>query len=64
MKQSAKAFHPQMKLPLLTVTATAALPDEQQSQLTIALMELLISAAGIENEEAGNGGEDEPETYA
>ena len=58
MKRSAKSFYPQMNLPLLNVPATAS-PDEQQNELTLALMELLISAAEEENEQPGNGGEDE-----
>ena len=63
MKRSAKSLCPQMNLPLLNVPATAT-PDEQQNELTIALMELLISAAKEENERAGNGGEDESKTHA
>ena len=63
MKRSAKSLYPQMNLPLLNVPATAT-PDEQQNELTIALMELLISAAKEENEQAGNGEEDESETDA
>lgn len=64
MKRSAKSLYPQMNLPILNVPATA-LPDEQQNEVTIALVELLISAAEQEeNEQAGNGGEDESETYA
>ena len=63
MKRSAKSLYPQMNLPLLNVPATAT-PDEQQNELTIALMELLISAAKEENEQAGNGGEDESKTHA
>ena len=63
MKRSAKSLYPQMHLPLLSVPATAT-ADEQQNELTIALMELLISAAKEENEQAGNGGEDESETHA
>jgi hypothetical protein len=47
-----------MNLPLLNVPATAS-PHEQQDELTLALMELLISAAEEENEQPGNGGEDE-----
>jgi len=37
--------------------------DDQQKDLTFALMELLIRAAG-KNEQPGNGGEDESETHA
>ena len=64
MKQSAKSLSPQMNLPLLDVSATAS-PDEQQHELTIALVELLISVAEQEeNEQTENGGEGESETYA
>lgn len=57
MKRSAKPRYPQMNLPLLNLPAAAS-PDEQ-NELTIALMELLISAAKEDNEQPGNGGEDE-----
>ena len=64
MKRSAKSLYPQMNLLLLDVPATST-SDEQQHELTIALMELLISAAEQEdNEQAGSGGEDESETHA
>jgi hypothetical protein len=68
MKRSAKSLSPQMNLPLLNLPATAT-GDEQPNELTIALMELLISAPEEENEheeneQAGNGGEDESETHA
>ncbi len=63
MKRSAKSLYPQMNLPLLNVPATVT-SDEQQNELTIALMELLISAAKEENERAGNGGEHESKTHA
>ena len=68
MKRSAKSLYPQMNLPLLNVPATTT-PDEQQNELTMALIELLIRAAEEENayeenEQAGNGGEDESETHA
>ena len=63
MKRSAKPLYPQMNLPLFSVPATATL-DEQQNELTMALMELLISAAEAKSEQAGNGGEDESETHA
>jgi len=55
MKRSAKPLQPQMNLPLLNAPAR----DEQLNELTIALMELLISAAEEQNGQAGNGGEDE-----
>ena len=56
-----------MNLPLRNVPATAT-HDEQQNELTIALMELLLSAAEEENEyeeneRAGNGGEAESKTH-
>jgi hypothetical protein len=63
MKRSAKSLYPQMNLPLLNVSATAT-PEEQQQELTLALMELLISAGEEQNEQAGNGGEDESKTHA
>jgi hypothetical protein len=68
MKRSAKSLYPQMNLPLLNVPATTT-SDEQQNELTMALMELLIRVAEEENayeenEQAGNGGEDESETHA
>jgi hypothetical protein len=62
MKRSAKSLYSQMNLLLLDVPATAT-PDEQQNELTIAVMELLISAAEEQNEQLGNGGEDESETH-
>jgi hypothetical protein len=62
MKRSAKSLYPQMNLPLLNIPTTAT-SDEQQNELTIALMELLISAAKEENKQAGNGEEDESETH-
>jgi hypothetical protein len=52
-----------MNLPLLNVPVTPT-PNEPHNELTIALMELLISAAEAKSEEPGNGGEDESETHA
>jgi len=68
MKRSAKSLYPQMNLLLHNVPVTAT-GHEQPNELTIALMELLISAAEEENayeenQPAGNGGEDESETHA
>jgi hypothetical protein len=63
MKRSAKPLYPQMNLSLCNLPATAT-PDEQQNELTMALMELLISAAEAKSEQPGNGGEDESETHA
>ena len=63
MKRSTKPLYPQMNLPLFNVPATAT-PDEQQNELTIALMELLISAAEAKSQQPENGGVDESETHA
>ena len=63
MKRSAKPLDPQMNLSLCNLPATAN-PDEQQNELTMALMELLISAAEAKSEQFGTGGEDESETHA
>ena len=63
MKRTAKPLYPQTNLPLFNVPATAT-PDEQQNELTIALMELLISAAEAKDEQSENGGEDESQTHA
>ena len=52
-----------MNLPLVNVPP-AAIPDDQQKELTIALMELLINAAQGKIEQQENGGEDEFETHA
>ena len=63
MKRSAKPIFPQMNLPLFNGPATAT-PDEQQNELTMALIELLISAAEAKSERPGNGEPDESETHA
>ena len=63
MKRSTKRLYPQMNLPLFNVPATAT-PDEQQNELTIALMELLIRAAEAKSQQPENGGVDESETHA
>jgi hypothetical protein len=54
-----------MNLPLFNGLATAT-PDEQQNELTIALMELLISVAEANSEQPGNGAgaQDESPTHA
>ena len=63
MKRSAKPLCPQMNLPLGNAPA-AGNPEDQHKDLTVALMELLISAAEEKNEQLENGGEDESETHA
>jgi hypothetical protein len=63
MKRSAKPLCPQMNLPLGNVPPVGN-PENQREDLTVALMELLISAAVEKPEQPGNGGEDEPEAHA
>ena len=63
MKRSAKPLYPQMNLPIVNVPPTA-IPEDEQKELTIALMELLINAAVGKIEQQGNGEEDEFETNA
>ena len=63
MKRSARPLYPQMNLPIVNVPPTA-IPEDQQKELTIALMELLINAAVGKIEQQGNGEEDEFETNA
>ena len=63
MKRSAKPLYPQMNLPIVNVPPTA-IPEDQQKELTIALMELLINVAVGKIEQQGNGEEDEFETNA
>ncbi len=62
MKQPAKSPHLQLNLSLLNVSATAV-PEHKQKELTLALVELLISAAGEGVERQANGGEDESEAH-
>lgn len=63
MKRSARPLYPQMNLPIVNVPP-AAIPDDQQKELTIALMELFINAAQGKIEQQENGGKDEFETHA
>jgi hypothetical protein len=63
MKRSAKPCNLQMNLPLLNVPATAV-PNNQQKELTVALMELLINAARENIEPQSQGGDYECETHA
>ena len=63
MKRPAKPLYPQMNLPLFHLPATA-IPSEQRSELTSALMEPLINAVEAKSQPPGNGAEDEPETYS
>jgi len=63
MKRSVKPFNLQMNLPLLHVPATAV-PNNQQKELTVALMELLVNAARENIKPQSNGGDHECETHA
>jgi hypothetical protein len=63
MKRSAKPLSHQMNLALGDVPPTGNLED-QSEDLTVALMELLISAAEEQHEPAENGGEDESQAHA
>jgi hypothetical protein len=62
MKQPAKSPNRQLNLPLWSAPATA-MPDEYQKDLTLALVELLMSAAGEGGEPQEDGGGDESETH-
>jgi hypothetical protein len=62
MKQPAKPPYQQLNLSLLHVSATAV-PVDKQKELTLALVELLISAAGSGAQPEANGGEYESETH-
>jgi hypothetical protein len=63
MKEPERPLHLQLNLSLLNVSATA-IPDGKQRELTLALVELLIGAAGEDDEPPANGGEDESEAHA
>jgi len=62
MKQPAKSSHLQLNLSLLNVSASAV-PDDKQMELTVALVELLTSAASEGSERQANGGKDESEAH-
>jgi hypothetical protein len=62
MKETRKPSDRQLNLSLLNVAATAV-PDNKQKELTLALVELLISAAGEGVKPQPNGGRDESETH-
>ena len=63
MKKPERPPHLQLNLSLLNASATA-IPDGKQKELTLALVELLIGAAGEDGRPQVNGGEDESETHA
>jgi hypothetical protein len=65
MKRSPRPLTGQMNLSLLDAPATAAAPCEQQRELTLALVELLISAAQERFEVQATGEANEsPEAHA
>ena len=63
MKPPQPSPHLQLNLSLLNASATA-IPDGKQRELTLALVELLLGAAGEEAQAQVNGGDDESETDA
>lgn len=63
MKQSERPPHLQLNLSLRNTLATA-IPDGKQRELTLALAELLLGAAGAGAQAQANGGDDESETDA
>jgi hypothetical protein len=62
MKRPAQPPPLQLNLSLLTVAATAV-PADKHRELTLALVELLVSAAREDAAPHANGGDDEPETH-
>jgi hypothetical protein len=63
MKEPERPPHLQLNLSLLKASAIA-IPEGKQRELTLALVELLIGAAGEDDKPPANGGEDESETHA
>lgn len=63
MKQPERPPHLQLNLSLRNASATA-IPAGKQRELTLALVELLIGAAGERVQPQADGGEDESETHA
>ena len=63
MKQPQRSPHLQLNLSLLNASATA-IPDGKQRELTLALVELVLGAAGEGGQAQANGGDDESETDA
>ena len=65
MQRSAKRLHPQMNLPLLTVGDRPVVSGDQQKELTLMLVELLVSAAHKTFDAPGQEGDDDiSETHA
>lgn len=63
MKEPERPPHLQLNLFLRNTRATA-IPDGKQRQLTLALVELLLGAAGEGAQAQAKGGDDESETDA
>jgi hypothetical protein len=63
MKRAAKPSKPQMNLPLLDVPATAV-PGSKQKELTLTLMEILISAVRTNEPASHTHGEKHEPTEA
>jgi hypothetical protein len=63
VKKSAKRLSGQMNLSLLNPPATI-IPDGKQGELTLALVELLTSAAQEDAKQESPGGKDEFEAHA
>jgi hypothetical protein len=57
MKQSAVPLKGQLNLPLLESPVTAVPPNDEQKELTVALVELLIRAAQGDLETQPDGGD-------
>lgn len=60
MNRPAKPLNSQLNL-LLVNTPKAAIPDDKERELALALMELLINAVQKSDRQLANGGEDERE---
>lgn len=63
MKKPVKRISGQMNLSLLNLPATI-IPEGKQGELTLALMELLMSAAQEDAQQETRGGRDECEAHA
>jgi hypothetical protein len=63
VKKSAKRLSRQMNLPLLN-SPTTIVPNSKQGELTLALVELLISAAQENAKPESQGGSDEFQAHA
>ena len=62
MTRHAKMLNPQLNLLLVDAPKTV-ISDDRQKELTLALVELLISAARENNLQVTSGGRDEFEAY-